>query len=369
MFARLHIATAIAVVCGAVSLIAQQFPAEATLQTLIKDRVDSQRSTGIVVGLLEPDGKTRVMAYNERRHGEPVFDARTVFEIGSITKVFTTSILADMVSRGEVGLDDPVAKFLPATVKMPSRGGREITLRELATQTSGLPRMPNNFAPKDPTNPYADYTADRMFAFLSSYSLTRDIGERYEYSNLGVGLLGEALARRTGMSYEALVTARILRPLRMMDTTITLSPELRSRLAAGHAASGALAPNWDLLAFAGAGALRSTAEDMLKFVSAQLNPGSSTLAKNMTLTHPAQKPTGPEGKIGLGWHIRIRPDREIRWHNGGTGGYRTFFGFDAAKRRGVVVLTNANTPAGGDDIGFHLLAGRPLASFPPPKAA
>src|SRR5687768_12125608 len=117
-----------------------QFPTDSAVREILRDRVDSKRSTGIVVGLLEPDGRTRVIAYNERAHGEPVFDARSVFEIGSITKAFTGSLLADMVARGEVKLDDPVAKFLPSTVKVPSRGGKQITLLDLATQTSGLPR-------------------------------------------------------------------------------------------------------------------------------------------------------------------------------------------------------------------------------------
>jgi serine-type D-Ala-D-Ala carboxypeptidase/endopeptidase len=346
-----------------------QFPTDAEIRTILQERVDGKRSAGIVVGLLEPDGRTRVIGYNERSHGEPVFDARTVFEIGSITKVFTASILADMVAKGEVKLDDPVAKFLPAAVTMPSRNGRQITLEDLATQTSGLPRMPTNFAPKDPANPYADYTADLLFAFLSSYTLTRDIGEQYEYSNLGVGLLGEALSRRAGVSYEKLVTERILKPLGMTSSAVTLTPDLKARLAPGHTAAGTIAPNWDLAALAGAGALRSTVDDMLKFLAANLNPASSPLAKNMALTHAARRNITGGMKIGLNWHILLRPDRQIHWHNGGTAGYRTWAGFDAANRRAAVVLTDSGG-AGADDIGAHLLdPSMPLAAAPIPPSA
>ena len=117
-------------------------------------------------------------------------DGDTVFEIGSITKVFTSLILADMVERGEVKLDDPVSKFLPASVTVPSRNGRQITLLDISMQISGLPRMPNNMKPADPENPYADYDPAKLYEFLSGYTLQRDIGEKYEYSNLAVGLLG-----------------------------------------------------------------------------------------------------------------------------------------------------------------------------------
>jgi len=179
----------------------------------IKQRVDDKKAVGMVVATIEPDGSTSMAAYGSPGPGAMPLDADSVFEIGSITKVFTAILLADMADRGEVALDDPVAKFLPDGVRVPGRNGRRITLLDLTTQSSGLPRMPDNLRPKDPTNPYADYTPEQMFEFLGRYELTRDIGAQYEYSNLGVGLLGQALARRAGTSYEALVKERILDPL------------------------------------------------------------------------------------------------------------------------------------------------------------
>src|SRR4030095_12775138 len=155
------------------------------------------------------------------------------------------------------------------TVKTPTREGKEITLFDLATQTSGLPRLPTNFTPKDPLNPYADYTVDQLYAFLSSYTLTRGIGEQYEYSNLGVGLLGHILTLRAGTDYEALVRKRICEPLRIADAKIKLSSEMLAILATGHNQALKPVPNWDLPTLAGAGALRSTVNDMLKFVRSE----------------------------------------------------------------------------------------------------
>jgi len=172
---------------------------DAQIKTILADRIDTaKKSVGIVVGMIGPQG-SRTVGYGKLSATDPrTPDGDTVYEIGSVTKVFTSLLLADMVQKGEVKLDDPVSKFLPATVKVPERNGKKITLLDLATQSSGLPRMPENFHPKDPANPYADYTPARMYEFLSGYQLTRDPGEKYEYSNLGVGLLGHALSLRAG---------------------------------------------------------------------------------------------------------------------------------------------------------------------------
>jgi serine-type D-Ala-D-Ala carboxypeptidase/endopeptidase len=171
-------------------------PSDQDIRKTLIDRIDRQhQSVGIVVGVIGPEGR-RVVAYGQLEKGDPrALSGDTVFEIGSATKVFTALLLTDMVERGEVALDDPVAKYLPAGVQMPERNGRSITLVDLATHTSGLPRLPTNLAPKDPGNPYADYSVDELHEFLADYQLTRDIGSQYEYSNLGGGLLGYVLAR------------------------------------------------------------------------------------------------------------------------------------------------------------------------------
>lgn len=335
-------------------------PSDSALRAILQSRVDSKQTVGIVVGTLD-HGRTSIFAAGSSGAPGVALDGNTEFEIGSITKVFTASVLADMVAKGEVSLDDPVARYLPRSVRVPTRGGKQITLLDLATQSSGLPRMPDNFHPKDEGNPYADYTVDQMYAFLSSYQLTRDIGSQYEYSNLGVGLLGHALALRAGKSYEDLVTERILRPLGLNDTRMVLSPSMKSRLTPGHSPSGAVVPNWDLPTLAGAGALRSTANDLLKFLAANLDSTSIPLGRVLAITHVDRRDVdGVRMRIGLNWHILNTSERRIIWHNGGTGGYRTFIAFDTAGKRAVVVLSNQSISA--DDIGFHLLDARaPLA--------
>jgi CubicO group peptidase (beta-lactamase class C family) len=338
------------------------------VKSILQDRIErAKKSVGIVVGLIDDKG-ARVITFGKPSvDGKQPLDGNSVFEIGSVTKVFTATLLADMVERGEVSLNDPISKYLPKTVKTPTRDGKEITLLDLATQTSGLPRLPGNFAPKDPRNPYADYSVDQLYAFLSGYTLTRGIGEKYEYSNLGVGLLGHILALRAGMDYETLVRRRISQPLRMEDTRISLTPEMQTRLVTGH--NPALKPvaNWDLPTLAGAGALRSTVNDMLKFVAANIGLTKSPLLAAMQRAHQSQRETGqPDLTIGLNWHILKKFDSEIVWHNGATGGYHSFIGFDKKNRKGVVVLSNSANDI--DDIGRHLLVSQfPLAKLEPPK--
>lgn len=345
----------------------QVFPSDSDIRNILIDRVDKQhQSVGIVVGLIDSSGR-RTISYGKFEAGDtrPV-NGDTVLEIGSITKVFTSLLLADMVQRGEVALTDPVAKYLPAGVKMPERNGRQITLEDLATHTSGLPRLPSNLSPKDPSNPYADYSVEQLYQFLSGYQLTRDIGSQYEYSNLGGGLLGHVLARRAGMDYEKLVRTRICEPLGMRNTSITLSPDMKTRFAVGHDATMKPVAYWDLPTLAGAGALRSTANDMLTFVAANLGYVKSPLAPAMAAMLAVRRPTGVQGlEIGLGWHILTRDGPEIVWHNGGTGGFRSFIAFERKTGMGVVVLSNAETQAGVDDIGLHLLnANAPLWQAP-----
>lgn len=338
------------------------------IKNILRDRIDvAKKSLGIVVSLIDDKG-TRIVSYGKpSQDGAQTVNGDSVFEIGSVTKVFTATLLADMVERSELNLDDPISKFLPKTVKAPAHDGKEITLRQLSSQVSGLPRMPANFAPKDQTNPYADYSVEQMYAFLSGYSLTRDPGVQYLYSNLGVGLLGHILTLRSRMDYGTLVRTRILQPLKMNDTAIELTSGMKARLATGHNQNLKPVANWDIPTLAGAGALRSTVIDLLKFLAANLGLTKSPLGVAMQKAHQPQHETGTPGlEVGLGWHILKRFDTEIVWHNGGTGGYHSFVGFNKATRKGVVVLSNSTNDI--DDIGRHLLESRyPLAKFEPAK--
>jgi CubicO group peptidase (beta-lactamase class C family) len=322
------------------------FPSDAAVRAILEQRVASGGAAGILVGLLDAGGQARYFAAGSAGPGKLPLDRSSVFEIGSITKVFTGTLLAEMALGGEVSLDDPVQKHLPAGVSMPSRNGIAVTLGHLATQTSGLPRLPGNLRA---------VTVAQLYEFLSGHELRRDPGAEYEYSNLGVGLLGHVLALRAGVTYEALVRARILDPLGMTHTAVALTPWMLEHAVAGHNAQGDTVPYWDLPALAGAGALRSTAEDMLRFLEANVRPGNGRLAGAMRMAHPARAAAGsPTMRIGLNWHRLAAGGDTLIWHNGGTGGFRTFAGFRPATGTAVVVLTNTGGQ-GSDDIGFHLL--------------
>ena len=334
---------------------AQQFAPDSEVRAVLADRIAARRGMGFVVAVVEKGSAARIYTAGVSGVSGVPLDANTVFEIGSITKVFTGALLANMVARGEVRLDDPIAKYLPKTVRVPSRNGKQITLLDLATQTSGLPRLPGNLRPADQTNPYADYTVAQLYQFLSGYTLPRDIGAQYEYSNLGVGLLGHVLSLRAGKSYGELLKERILDPLGMNDTRIELTPSMKTRMAQGFSNDGGPMPLWDLPTLAGAGALRSTANDLVKFLSANLDSGSGPLRKVLAdARSPRRDADRPGNKIGLGWHLLDASGNTITWHNGGTGGFRAFIGMDEPKQRGVILLSNSTiTP---DDIAFHLLA-------------
>lgn len=242
------------------------------------------KNAGMAIGLLW--GVDRgVAGYGVHDAGGQAPDEHTVFEIGSVTKLFTTLLLADMALRGEVALDDPARKYLPETVHIPTWQGNQITLLHLATHTSSLPRLPGNLDKtiKDEANPYANYRVSDMYEFLSDYKLKRPIGSQEEYSNLGMGLLGHILGLVAGKTYEELVSERVLRPLGMNDTSIALSPDQQKRMAPGHTADGKVTASWDTPAIPGCGALRSTANDMLKFMAASMNPALSPVAQAMRL--------------------------------------------------------------------------------------
>ena len=298
----------------------------------------------MVVGLTQ-GGRHSVFAHGAADTSGRAVDENAVFEIGSITKLFTALLLADMAHRGEAALDEPVAALLPPGTRMPERHGKPITLLQLANHTSGLPRIPSDVSPSSP-EPYAGYTRERLYAFLADHQLVRTPGERFEYSNLGAGLLGHALGLRAGQDYEDLVLSRILQPLGMSSTAIHLPPELAARFASGHDDSGDPLPAWDFGVLAGAGGLRSTAPDLLLFLDALMDDAGPLASAAALLA--ARRDAG-----GLGFGLPQPEGSDALQHEGGTGGFRSYAGCVPAWRRGTVVLANASTGACAD-LGIHL---------------
>lgn len=331
---------------------AQHFPPDEDVRTMLRYLVEDGETPGIVLGMLEADGTTRIVSWGSGGANARPLGPRSVFEIGSITKVFTGILLADMVERGEVSLSDPVAKYLPEGVRVPSRNGREITLLDLATHHSSLPRMPGNLT-ATASNPYPAYTFEEMYAFLATHELRRDIGAQFEYSNMAVALLGEALARRAGGTWDEVVRQRVLQPLGMNMTSTVVAGEMAEWNTQGHDEDGGVAPYRGWPNLQGMGALRSNAEDLLRFLAANTGPPTSRLERVMRMAHEPRAAMGENGQIGLNWMMRKAGDQTIIMHGGATAGYQTHIAFDPDRGVGVVLLTNA--AEFDDDVGLDLL--------------
>lgn len=327
--------------CSAGVSAADVLPKE-EVDRFVKPVIGGQYAKCLVVGLIDEHGR-QVIGYGIKSDTDRTApDGQSVFEIGSVTKTFTATLLAEAVQRGELALDDPVQKFLPADVKIPKgKDGKEITLLHLTTHSSGLPRMPGNFAPADLGNPYADYSAKLMYEFLSGAALVSEPGEKCMYSNLGVGLLGHVLALHAKHTYEELLLERICKPLNLKSTRVTLDDSMRARLAPAYDVEGNPLKNWDLNALVAAGGIRSTADDMLTYLAAQVGLTRSELSPAIELTHKRQREFDKGADIALGWMITQKDG--LFNHGGQTGGYHTGVYFDPARHLGVVVLATTNS--------------------------
>jgi D-alanyl-D-alanine-carboxypeptidase/D-alanyl-D-alanine-endopeptidase len=344
-------------------------PSDGQVQQILDARVgEFADQYGIVVGLIDAGGKRVVSRGRFSKESPRALDGETLFELGSITKVFTALLLAIAVERGEVGLDDPVEKHLPPGTKVPSLNARPITLRDLATHTSSLPRGPKNLVSEDVDDPYAGYTVEMLYAYLATLELEREPGSSYQYSNLGAALLARALMVRTGKSYAELVRERISEPLGLRNTWVDVPAERRAWLAPGHTAMLRPAPYRTRDAMIGNGGVFSSADDLLTFLSASMGLVETPLASAFATIAAPQKPIDDHGgSIGLGWHLSKQNAQDLVWHNGGTAGFSTCAAYDRRQRQGVVVLSNVNTEGGVDDIALHLVAAGPLEPVGSPR--
>lgn len=313
------------------------------VDSLARSYIKGKHGIGLCVGVLQ-GGKTYFYGYGETAKGNGTAPgATTLFEIGSITKTFTATILGMAVVTGKVSLDDSVNKYLPDSIPLLQYDGRIMKLKDLANHTSGLPRMPSNFfAPVvDLQDPYRNYTVQKLYQFLVHTHLSRRPGSQYEYSNLAAGLLGVILGEVYQLSYEELILRYICQPLDMRNTRVVIRKEDSISFAKGYDPGGNYNSPWNLApAFAGAGALRSTAQDMLKYAQGNLGEVQGNLGKAILLTHD---PTFSQGDIelGLGWHYLQPGEGKVLFHNGGTGGFRTYLAIHPGKKFAVVMLANS----------------------------
>ncbi len=339
--------------------------ATVNVEQLIKERVNRAYNVGIVVAVISPDG-THFYNYgksSKQSNAWPV-NENSLFPLASITKVFTGLLFADMVEQGKLGLDDPAQKYLPQTIRLPTYKGREITLIQLATHTSGLSPRPVPPESAIGEDPYGHLTTQDLENFLNHYSLTRAPGTQYEYGDLGFGLLADIVSNQAGISYPSLISERITKPLAMDHTQIITSPNINQKLITGYNAADQQTPFFHFPILQGAGALYSTASDLTKFVSANLGLNKSHLYSAMKLSHiPRQTEGNPAMNmdfpgvenlsIGIGWNIDGQ--HQVIWKNGNMPGFSSFIGFNPVKKIGVVILTNTGNVIYTTNLGIHLL--------------
>jgi CubicO group peptidase (beta-lactamase class C family) len=298
-------------------------------------------SEGVVLGRII-NGRTEFAAAGRMSQTGPLVDEDTLFEIGSITKVFTGILLADTILQKKAALNDPISMFLPEGTIPENSPLSKITLFDLATHTSGLPRLPSDFSvDQNPTSPYNHYTRDRLFKYLSGFD-GKIFGEsgKYLYSNLGFGLLGEILANINNTTYSKLLQDVILDPLHMQNTFVQVSSasipgRLKEKFAVGHD-KGNPTSYWSLNAFAGAGGIVSSAYDLLLFANAQWDAQTPMRLQNASKL-ASRKYTD---EMGLGWHINSKG----LTHDGGTGGFRTQLDVSIAEKAASVLLRNGTGP-------------------------
>ena len=322
------------------------------VDTIARAYIQKANTVGLIIGVID-DGHITTYSYGETiKDNHKLPNADNFFEIGSITKTFTATLLAWYVNHGQVKLTDKITKFLPDSVAANSEL-QSINLLNLINHTSGLARIPDNLITHtaDALNPYKDYTKDLLYAYLKTCRLESKPGEKYSYSNLAVGLLGSILETVSGEPYSQMVREIICRPLGMFSTDQYLNPLLAPRFVQVYNEHGDPTPAWDFDVLASCGALRSTLNDLLLYTKANMHSGAGVLSDAIKLTHHIT--FNKDVKIGLAWHVIKVNGIEYYFHNGGTNGSSSFFAFNADKNLAVVVLSNAAEST--DPVGTGIL--------------
>lgn len=333
-------------------------PLDKEVDQLIQPYISKKKTVGLCMAVIKGDS-VFTYSYGETAKGNRQLPTtETLFEIGSISKTFTSTLLAYAITRQKMKPGDPVSQYLPDSIPALNYKGQPITLLSLTNHSSGLPRLPFDlFIGKemDAFNPYKHYSTNKLFAYLRAFKPYREPGKQFEYSNLGVGLLATVLERNYKMPYETLVAQMISRPLGMSSTKIQLSAADKLRFALGHNEQGEPTSSWEFQSLAGAGAIRSSVSDMVRYLRAQMGQVfAPELSKAIALTHAKtfENPAGQD--LGMAWFLEKYAGGKFYFHGGQTGGYVAFAGFDKERKNGVVILTNASMSV--DKIGVQILS-------------
>lgn len=323
---------------------------------MLQQYIDKRKYAVLSIGIIN-QSKQEIFGFGNSLLEGKVSYKDIVYEIGSLTKVFTTSLLSLLVEKGVVYLDDSIGKY-EQTLQIE----HPVTLKHLSTHTSGLPSVSliktimNRFDKKTYRDPYCLFDVQEAITYLSRVSPDR-VGKVFRYSNEGMGLLGRYLAQKLGTDLEKALLEFICQPLGMQDTAIRLSPDQRNRLVPGYAGKDVNQPELAMKVFEGAGALRSTVTDILQFLSVYMGIcADHPMSKPFQVTQQEHISQGKNFGVGLGWIIDKR--NGIIWHNGSTHGYSSFLGCDPCNSIGVVILSNYR-PRLMDDtlnrIGYEIL--------------
>ncbi len=330
------------------------------INMIAKPYILSGERVGIAIGTYD-NGITQFYSYGVKslKDGGEI-DENTMFEIGSITKTFTATLLAKLHLKGDVDMEDPLQQYFDGTIIVPKYNDQEIRLKQLANHTSSLPRLPSNIGDNEATL-FEEYDIEDFYSFINSYTLTRPIGSKSEYSNIGMGILGYVLKEQQNKTYFDLVRDEILIPLGMDETVLNFEEVNHTNVATGHVGSKQKTQMKFSEVFEGAGVLNSNISDMMSYLEAQLTThagGELSTAMQMTHTKTNTYHT-PEGSdIGLAWIVtKLEDGQEIHWHNGGTLSYNSFMGFNKSTGTGVVILMNSRNMhySGEVNFGFELM--------------
>src|SRR5215467_7972513 len=350
---RAHILSFAAVVLSTTSA----FPmSDNDLRAALEQRFKGDRTGSCVAAAVIDNGTTASAYFCADPKSQRPYDEHTAFEIGSVTKTMTAALLAEFIARGEVALNDPIAKLLPPGTSVPSFEGREITIGDIVTHTSGLPSFPPQWLPTNENNPFAAVTERDLLGALAATRLVRAPGSQWEYSNFAMMVLSYALAKRSGKDYETLLHERLLGPLGMNDSYIVKRPP-QVRLAQGHLPNARSARPMDFpVDMAGVGGVRATLPDMVRYLEGELGTRASAITPALERTQQQIANVGPPGHtMGMNWVLRAASNGHIfAAHEGGTGGYSSLVAFNREAKRGVVLLSDTKLTSVG---GLGALAG------------
>ncbi len=328
-------------------------------------QIKLSETPGFIVGVKYQDSVFYFGYGSISKDSEQVPDENTIFEIGGLTKTFTSSLVSILVEEGKMGFEKPLNDYLSDATK--NEDTKNITIDQLLTHTSNLPRMPLEFGVKEieENNPYAHYTKQDLMDFYTEYipfepkkkkKRKKKNKDNYAYSHLNYALMEVAIENSQNTSFEKLLTDKILGPIKMNDTRIELSENQKQRLALGYTTSGQSTPPWKFQSFQASEGLKSTAKDLIKFAEAHMGETNSRMTKALYATHEGRKTTARNKKVksARGWHI-ISPKNyhDIILHSGNTNGHRSYLAFVKESQTAVVILTNSEHNL--YNLGYYIL--------------